>query len=49
MKLIGCMRVHPSLQARGVDVDQGLGFEAIDYAGQQALIDNSDVVIGGQP
>ena len=39
----------PSLQARGVDVDQALGFEAIDYAGQQALIDNSDVVIGGQP
>jgi tRNA 2-thiouridine synthesizing protein C len=39
----------PSLQMRGVEVDQDLGFEAVDYAAQQALIGNSDVVIGGQP
>ena len=39
----------PSLQTRGVEVDQDLGFEAVDYAAQQALIGNSDVVIGGQP
>ena len=38
----------PSLQLRGVEPDPTLGFEPIDYAGQQALISNSDVVIGGQ-
>jgi tRNA 2-thiouridine synthesizing protein C len=37
-----------SLQARGVEVDQRLGFETVDYAAQQVLIRNSDVVIGGQ-
>jgi hypothetical protein len=34
---------------RNVAIDQHLGFEAIDYPAQQALIRNSDVVIGGQP
>ena len=39
----------PSLQTRGVEIDQRLEFEAVDYAAQQALIRKSDVVIGGQP
>ena len=38
----------PSLQLRGVEADQTLGFEPIDYAAQQDLIRHSDIVIGGQ-
>ena len=38
-----------SLQMRSVTIDQHLGFEAVDYPAQQALIRNSDVALGGQP
>lgn len=44
-RLFVCAR---SLESRGIEPDRTLGFEAIGYAEQQALISSSDVVIGGQ-